>query len=104
MVFLGEEHDDVAAMQLRRRHEQQRVVAEQEIAIAERRGVDHRDAAASHRRAQRVDAVLIAQGPEDLALAGERMRAVHIADLELAIAAVFAQRVTIRIEQTRGQG
>ncbi len=33
VVFFGEEHDDVAALQLRRRHEQQRVVAEQEIAI-----------------------------------------------------------------------
>ena len=104
VIFFGEEHDDVAALQLRRRHEQLRMVAEQEIAIAERRGVDHRDAAAPHRGAQRVDSVLVAQGPEDLALAAQRVRPVHVADFELAIAAVFGERVTIRIEESFGEG
>ena len=63
VVLFGEEHDDVAALQLRRGHEQPRMVAEQEIAKAKRRGVDHRDAAAPHGRAQRMDSVFIAQAP-----------------------------------------
>ncbi len=51
-----------------------------------------------------MDPVLVAQGPENLLLAGKRLRPVHVTDFELAAAAVFGECVTVRFEETFGEG
>ena len=68
------------------------MIALEEGAVAERRRIDHGDAAAPDRDAQRVDLAAVAQRPGSLARSWSANAAnVDAADLEAALADVFGQ-------------
>jgi hypothetical protein len=80
-IVVREKTDLVASPQLRRSHEQPRVLALEQAAVAERVGVDPRHAAAADLDAYRLAAGLVANRPHRLRFGPERRDFVEIADV-----------------------